>query len=212
MDGKSSLQSHFGAEQADFVSLVRGLSDEQWTTPSLCERWTVRDVVTHATWHIHRGRREILSFLFRTTLSGFRKAEERQLARDGARSEAGLVEWLASPGRCNRVNLGEMMIHQQDVRRPLGLPRSIPEERISWALNYCVTRAGAASLGAGSLRLSKGLRFFATDIGWSAGQGAEVHGPGEAILMAVNGRTSAIDDLAGPGTKVLAERVAASRK
>ena len=146
MDGKSTLQGHFGAEQADFVALVRGLSDEQWTTPSLCERWTVRDVVTHATWHIQRGRREILRFLYRSTVSGFSKAEERQLARDGARSEAGLVEWLASPGRCNRVNLAEMMIHQQDVRRPLGLPRSIPEERITWALNYCTTRAGAKVL------------------------------------------------------------------
>ena len=28
---------------------VRDLSDEQWATPSLCSKWTVRDVLAHMT-------------------------------------------------------------------------------------------------------------------------------------------------------------------
>jgi hypothetical protein len=42
------LQSHFDAEQAEFVALANGLDAEQWTTPSLCREWTVREVITHA--------------------------------------------------------------------------------------------------------------------------------------------------------------------
>lgn len=203
------LQSHFDAEQAEFVALAHALSVEQWTTPSLCEKWTIHDVITHAIWHIHRSRGEIVGFTLRSVISGPAKAEARQITRDGARSNESLIQWLAAPARCNRVNFGEMMIHQQDVRRPVGLHRTIPEDRLSWALNYCVTRAGSVNLGSGSRKLRQDLRLVATDIDWSTGQGAEVRGPGEAILMAISGRGDAVDDLVGPGAEVLAGRIAA---
>jgi hypothetical protein len=150
-----------------------------------------------------------VGFALRSLSSGPTKAEARQIARDGARSNDSLIEWLAARGRCNRVNFGEMMIHQQDIRRPVGLARTIPADRLSWALNYCMTRTGSASLGSGSRKLRKDLRLVATDIDWSAGQGAELRGPGEAILMAINGRGEVVDDLDGPGVEVLAGRIAA---
>ena len=37
------------AERKSLADDVRGLSDEQWATPSLCSRWTVRDVLAHMT-------------------------------------------------------------------------------------------------------------------------------------------------------------------
>ena len=58
-----------------------------------------------------------------------------------------------------------------------------------------------------SRRRSKGLRLVAPDIGWWAGTGPEVRGPGEAILMALNGRADALQDLTGDGTSVLTERI-----
>ena len=30
------------AEQHDFVTLTRTLTDDQWAAPSLCAKWTVR--------------------------------------------------------------------------------------------------------------------------------------------------------------------------
>jgi uncharacterized protein (TIGR03083 family) len=47
----------FAGEQEAFVSLIRGLTAEQWEIPSLCPGWTVRDVVVHAAFHSHRGLR-----------------------------------------------------------------------------------------------------------------------------------------------------------
>jgi hypothetical protein len=47
------------------------------------------------------------------------------------------------------------------------------------------------------------------DIGWSGGQGLKIRGPGEAILMAINGRGDALNDLEGTGVAVLADRVPA---
>ena len=45
--------------------------------------------------------------------------------------------------------------------------------------------------------------------GQPAGAGPEVRGPGEALYMALNGRTGAIDQLTGDGVPVLAGRIKA---
>jgi hypothetical protein len=47
----------------------------------------------------------------------------------------------------------------------------------------------------------------ATDIGWSWGDGPEVLGPAESILMAVAGRRATLGELAGPGLPILASRI-----
>lgn len=51
------------------------------------------------------------------------------------------------------------------------------------------------------------LRLTATDLDWATGDGAEVLGPGEALLMAMAGRPHALDDLDGPGMATLRRRV-----
>lgn len=211
-----NLQSQYAAEHTDFVALARELTGEQWESRSLCEEWTVRDVVIHAAWHIHRERSQVPMFLLHTLRSGPTRAATKAAASEAARHEAQspdkLLEWLASPGTCNRVNLAELMVHQQDVRRPLGLSRKIPGDRLSLILDYCLSRTGSPTVVPGSHKRSRGLRFVATDMDWSAGQGPEVSGPAEAILMAINGRSSAIDDLSGPGVERFAGRVAIKRR
>jgi hypothetical protein len=42
---------------------------------------------------------------------------------------------------------------------------------------------------------------------WSHGRGPEVHGSGEALLMAMAGRADALRDLDGPGKAKLARRL-----
>jgi hypothetical protein len=41
---------------------------------------------------------------------------------------------------------------------------------------------------------------------WYPG-GPEVHGPGEALLIAMAARPDALDDLSGPGLRILAQRI-----
>ena len=58
-----------------------------------------------------------------------------------------------------------------------------------------------------SRRRAKELRLVASDVPWALGRGPEVRGPGEAILMALNGRAAALADLEGAGVPVLAGRM-----
>jgi hypothetical protein len=60
----------------------------------------------------------------------------------------------------------------------------------------------------GGARRIRGLRLIATDVDWSAGQGAEIRGTGEALLLAMTGRRSvAADELTGPGLLELLQQL-----
>ena len=69
-----------------------------------------------------------------------------------------------------------------------------------------LTKTGSA--GVGSVKRAHGLRLRATDVDWGHGEGPEVAGPGEAILMSLAGRAVALDDLCGAGLDELATRLA----
>jgi len=80
---------------------------------------------------------------------------------------------------------------------------TIPEHRLVPVLTF--------SLGAPTLPSqgnARGLRLVATDVDWSTGHGPVVTGPGEALLMALAGRSDALGELDGPGALTLADRIA----
>jgi uncharacterized protein (TIGR03083 family) len=101
------------------------------------------------------------------------------------------------------VGLTEAVVHHQDMRRPLGHVRVVPEERLRLALAVIAKRPGT---GTGGSRRRRGLTLRATDIEWRLGRGPEVTGPAEAILMTLAGRRAALDELSGEGKPMLARR------
>ena len=61
----------------------------------------------------------------------------------------------------------------------------------------------------GAKKRTAGLHLVATDVEWSHGQGPEVQGTGEAILLALTGRPVVLDELTGDGVATLRARIAA---
>ena len=59
----------------------------------------------------------------------------------------------------------------------------------------------------GARRRTKGLRFEATDVDWSWGDGPTVRGPGEALVMAMLGRAHPLPELDGDGLATFGPRV-----
>jgi uncharacterized protein (TIGR03083 family) len=196
-------------EQVEFAELLRGLTVEQWEMPSLCKAWSIHDAAIHIAIHAHSsGAQRVLSpFRYGLSLEG-------QMAPWRTRPTTELVDFLAAPptlaGRQDILTqLSELVIHQQDVRRPLGIERKIPADRLSVVLDFGISVSGITWTMAFSRRRARGLRLVARDIGWWVGGGREVSGPGEAILMALNGRGDALGDLTGDGVPVLASRIKA---
>ena len=53
----------------------------------------------------------------------------------------------------------------------------------------------------------KGLSWIATDVEWQWGEGPDVTGPAESMILAASGRSVALDELSGEGMATLSGRV-----
>ncbi|RBY78635.1 DinB family protein [Blastococcus sp. TF02-09] len=196
-------------EREDLRDLLSGLSPEQWRAPSLCASWSVRDVVAHMLSYEELGARQLAERFLRGRLSVDR-VNDITLRENASRTPEQLIQLLdahldptgLTAGMGGAIALTDGMIHQQDIRRPLGLTRTIPAERLVPALR---TALFAPTL-LGVIRV-RDVRLVATDIDWAFGRGPELRGTGEAILMTVAGRRAAVDDLSGPGHARVAQRL-----
>ncbi|MGH3778885.1 MAG: maleylpyruvate isomerase family mycothiol-dependent enzyme [Pseudonocardiaceae bacterium] len=199
------------AERADLADLLTTLTPAQWEAPSLCAGWRVRDVVAHMFSYDELGIGGLIGRFVRGGLRpdrvnavGVAAYDDRgtddlvRLVRDHLRPRG------LTAGFGGRIALTDGLIHHQDIRRPLGLPRDIPAERLRTALQFALT---APTIGAA--KRIRGLTLSATDLDWTAGTGLAVEGPAEALLMVIAGRHGIIEELAGPGRPTLADRLAA---
>lgn len=99
--------------------------------------------------------------------------------------------------------LTDVIVHGQDIARPLGRALDPPTDSVVVALDLVTSPKGQQLAGI-SL---EGLAFEATDVGWSAGDGDTVRGTALDLLMGATGRASALTALRGPGTAMLAGRL-----
>lgn len=196
-------------ERADLADLLAGLTPDQWDAPTLCTRWRVRDVVAHVISFDDLGP---LALAGRFARGRFVPDEVSEIGvrRYAALSTGDLLgefkDHLRPAGLTarfgGRIGLVDGLIHHQDIRRPLGLPREVPAERLRVALPIARIAPPIRAFSR-----ARGLRLVATDLGWSSGNGPVVEGPAEPLLMAIAGRGDALEELSGPGTTTLAERM-----
>jgi uncharacterized protein (TIGR03083 family) len=197
-------------ERAALVELLESLTPEQWDAPTLCEQWRVREVIAHMFSYDELSTIGALGRLLRNGMS-LDRANAAGLARYADHTPEQLVALARShlqPSGLTakfggRIALADAMIHQQDIRRTLGLPRQIPALRIATVLEFATTARPLAA----APRIA-GLTLTATDVDWSSGAGPEVRGPAEPLLMAMVGRRGITPELNGPGVEVLAARIA----
>jgi uncharacterized protein (TIGR03083 family) len=195
-------------ERQDFADLLSQLAPAQWDQASLCERWRVRDVVAHV---VSYDELKPWAVVRRMARAGFipSRANDIGAAEYASRTPGQLTDLMRAciPPRGLTAGFGGMialvdgMIHQQDIRRPLGIPRDIPERRLRAVLDYSLTVP--AVRGA---RRTRQVRLIATDLDWTHGSGPEVTGPAEALLMIMARRPDALNQLHGAGKTILAQR------
>jgi uncharacterized protein (TIGR03083 family) len=196
------------AERTDLADFLATLEPEQWAAASLCEGWRVRDVVAHIMSFDGVSLVGMLRRAIRARFVDINQVGVDELASLSTEQLLGRLRAHLQPRGLattfgGRLALLDVTIHHQDIRRPLGKPRQIPAERLR-----CVLADAVRSPELPGRRLARGVRLAPTDLDWSHGSGPEVTGPGEAVLMAITGRASAIGELDGPGLPVVAGRLA----
>lgn len=187
---------------------LSSLTAEEWATPSLCPGWDVHDVVAHLTGSARTTRRSFWLSFIRSGFD-FDRANAREVAAERAQTPAEtLQQYRATIASTNTppgpfiTRLVEIVVHGEDIRRPLGIERPALPLHLRDALAYFAKD----SLSGGKRRLA-GLKLDPTDSGFTIGSGPTVQGPALSLLLAASGRPSALQDLHGPGLALLRNRL-----
>lgn len=203
------------AESLDLGSLLDELDDADFDHASLCRGWRVRDVMSHMvlghTTPMMRMMRLLAKYRFnvpKASLQGsveYGSAHSPEEIRAAWRGVAnGHVMKGISKAISKKEGFVDHMIHHQDIRRPLGRPRTIADDRLVAALDAMPSLGGFVK----SKQRMDGLRWTATDVGWTFGSGPEVTGPAEALILLASGRPAPIDETTGDGVAILEGRLA----
>jgi uncharacterized protein (TIGR03083 family) len=198
------------AERRTLGEYLKSLSDEAWSKPSLCTGWTVRQVVAHVIGLSEITTGSFLSGMISNRFSINRLNDTRMHRIADGSSNAQLIDRLSAlatarlhpPGPVMTL-LGEVIVHSEDIRRALDRYAAHPVEHLTAVTDFYKR----SNLVIPAKKRVAGLKLRATDTAWSSGDGPEVSGPLVAILMAITGRTAALDDLSGDGVATLRQRV-----
>jgi len=198
-------RDHMRAERRDISRVLQSLTPEQWSAASLCDGWSVRDLVAHLVgWDevlLYRSRREHVVALgkfialYVGSLGSMRLVNRRihrrtrHLDVDALRGEFGRedsddLKWLfdgSNPG----AHLAEYLIHRRDICWPLAIPCASPTDRVVAALDGLAQLPGVRL---GARRHTRRQRVEATDATWARGRGHTRPMPAESILMLLAGR------------------------
>lgn len=188
MDSDAVWQ-HIDSERAWMADLLESLPAADWERPSLCAAWTVRDVGAHLTFAQARTRDVVWPAL----RAGLRYDV---FVRDTAlRSPLGheqivatLRGFLGSRRRVAFISdlepLLDILVHNQDVARPLGIEHPIPPDAARAATDRLLTAPAPLR----RWKPLRGIRLVATDTDWAFGSGPEVHGGMGDHLLTLTGR------------------------
>jgi uncharacterized protein (TIGR03083 family) len=204
---EKSLKEMAHEERFDLAAFLATLTSEQWSAPTLCDGWTVKDVVAHVVSYEDLG---TVGLIKRFLKGRIVHANEVGVEEFAPMSPPELLDFLnnhlephgLTAGFGGMIALVDGTIHHQDIRRALDRPRAIPADRLERILPRIPSNP---RLGAG--KRIRGLRLKATDVDWTHGNGPEVTGAGEALMMAMSGRRAVIGELTGPGLTTLARRL-----
>ncbi|WP_378738186.1 maleylpyruvate isomerase family mycothiol-dependent enzyme [Nocardia brasiliensis] len=196
------------AERAALAEDLAGLDDGQWGRRSLCGRWVVEEVVAHLTAGASVGRMRWLVSVLGARFD-FDRHNDRRLAEHRGATPAETLERFravvtstTAPSGHTAAWLGEVVVHAQDIRRPLGLTRTPSVAATTEVARFFAGRDFTVA----SRGIIEGLRLEATDGPFAVGTGPLVRGTTIALTMAMAGRHAYCDDLMGPGVPTLRGR------
>jgi len=198
-------------EHSRLADLLAGLDAEDWAGPTLCTSWTVRETVAHLTAAASTRTPAWMLTMVRSRFDTDRHNDRLLRRHLGAEPAATLDAFTATtsstiaPFGALDAALGEVLVHGQDVARPLGLQLDPSSEALRAVVEFFARKDFAVN----SATLVKGLQLRPTDLDLVLGDGPGVRGTALDLVLAMAGRPQAVDGLEGEGAIVLGERIAA---
>ena len=200
------------AERTALAEDLSGLEAVQWRHATLCGRWDVEEVVAHltaaASLNQWRWMRSMLGARFRVDVHNQRRMVENRGTTPAETLERfrAIIGNSVAPSGHTPAYLGEVVVHAQDIRQPLGLPRTPDVDALTPVAEFFASH----NFTVASRTAAAGLELSADDGPFAAGSGPLVAGSTLALVMGMAGRTPYVDQLDGPGVPTLRARVVGS--
>lgn len=197
------------AERLGLCAWLDELTASDWTTLSLCAGWSVHDVVAHLTTSTRTSLFDFVGGMVRYRGNFDRMEAERAKARADQFTPEELIAQIRAHADVPPTTVGstpldaliDVIVHSQDIARPLDRTRTTPTDRTVAALDHAL-----ASRWYGAKKRLGHCSLRATDTNWTGGTGdAEVHGPAIDLLLVATGRAAGLEGLSGAGVAQLAE-------
>lgn len=197
------------AERTALEEDLSGLSAEQWRHGTLCGQWDVEEVVAHltaaASLNQWRWARSMLGARFRVDVHNQRRLVEHRGSTPAETLDRfhAIIDSTTAPSGHTPAYLGEVVVHAQDIRQPLGLSRTPDVDALTPVADFFARRnfTVASRTAVARLQLRADDGPFATSIG------PLVTGSTLALVMSMAGRAPYVDQLDGPGVPTLRARV-----
>lgn len=199
-------------ERAALAEDLSDLSSEQWQHDTLCGRWNVEQVVAHLTAAASLNQwqwlRSMLCARFRPDVHNQRRLAEHRGSTPAETLDRFrcIINSTTAPSGHTPAYLGEVLVHAQDIRHPLGLPRTLSIDALTPVADFFAHRDFTVN----SRTHTAGLRLRADDGPFATGAGPLVSGSSLALVMSMAGRAPYLDQLDGPGLPTLRARLHSS--
>lgn len=195
-------------QRSELADILQTLSPEEWQAPSLCPEWTVRDVAAHVISSAGTSSGQVLTGMLRArgNFNRFMFDEAKRLSArptdeiiadyrrlDGSRRRP--------PGTTMLDPLMDVLVHTQDIVRPIGRQHAMPAASCAVVANHVWHR----SFPFKARRRFGTFRLTATDIDWAVGDGPAINGSMGALLLLLTGRTVSTPELTGDGMDELGQ-------
>jgi uncharacterized protein (TIGR03083 family) len=200
------------AERAALANDLAGLSAEQWRHHTLCGEWDVEQVVAHltaaASLNQWRWLRSMLGARFRPDVHNQRRLEEHRGSTPAETLDRfrAVITSTTAPSSHTPAYLGEVVVHAQDIRQPLGLARTPSVDALTPVADFFARRDFAVA----SRTHVADLQLRADDGPFATGTGPLVTGSTLALVMSMAGRVAYLAELDGPGVPALRSRLQAA--
>ena len=197
------------AERAALAEDLSGLDTEQWRHATLCGEWDVEDVVAHltaaASLNRWRWMSSMLGARFRVEVHNQRRMVEHRGSTPAETLDRfrSVISSTTAPSGHTPAYLGEVVVHAQDIRQPLGLSRTPDVDALTPVADFFARR----NFTVAGRTTAAGLQLRADDGPFATGTGPLVTGSSLALVMSMAGRTPYVDQLDGPGVPTLRARV-----
>ncbi|RNL62582.1 maleylpyruvate isomerase family mycothiol-dependent enzyme [Nocardioides marmoriginsengisoli] len=202
-----TLWRHIHEQRAALATHLAGLAPPDWEHPTLCPGWSVKDVAAHVISNPQVRARDVAVMMGRNLGRGYNTMIDRETRRRGRDQTPAtvLADFSTYADSRRKVPITttvepllDVLVHTQDILRPLGIRHEMPPEAAVVAADRA--RLHAVMMG---WRSARKVRLEATDTDWTRGNGPTVRGPIQELLMISTGRAPDPALVSGDGRELI---------